>query len=212
MKNFYYLLALYLGFLLLSISFFMVGMLATQILNVRIEDYKQFLYGISAALSAFYVISYFVKRKIIHINYKLGISLKYFRSIIFTGLALVVICHSLFSHLGGLSNEIGGKIVLNYVLPVIIILPIVREIIFRSGIQEILGRITNKHLAILVTSVLYPFSFVLPDLQFTPFHFLQLYFISIILGYIYHYTGSITIPIAINSLHYLFALIASQIK
>ena len=57
MKNFYYLLVLYLGFLLLSISFFMVGMLVGHLAGIS-EIPNELMYSADVILEGGLITSY----------------------------------------------------------------------------------------------------------------------------------------------------------
>ena len=211
MKNIYYSFSLFLAFMILTIAFFQLELIAARIFSINIEYYKQFLYGVSAVLSTLLTVSFILKKNIIQIKTRLKVSLKFARLMIFSGLIFLVICHALFSGTGSRDNEIVGNTLINYILPFVIVVPVSQELIFRNGIQELLSRAINTHFAISVTSVLFAVASALPDFQFTASGFIQSYFVSTILGYGYKYSGSILITITISSLYYLFVLITHYV-
>jgi membrane protease YdiL (CAAX protease family) len=208
MKNIWYSIAAFLVLISLMTLLKLSVMFIIRLANIDYENYRQLIIGMAKAISVLVIMLVLIKNGLIKIKTKSQVSLHSSRIFIFIGLNLLVLIHYTFSR--DLSIEIHYPVYLNHILPIVIIVPIAEELIYRNGIQELLKQSYNIHFSIFTASFLYAMGYVVL-FNFSSAIFIFHFLIGVVLGYCFHYTGSILISISVNLLYRLFVLIALTI-
>lgn len=164
--------------------------------NIEYGDYKPLIFGIYKLLSIIIILIILIRKNIINLDFNLKKPSHYLITVGLVGLLILILLHYSFSSGSSANVQLTIQIFLNAVLPIIIIAPIGEELIFRNGIQKILAKRYNIHLAIIITAVF----FALDHLYFTAtFPILIRHFLAgITLGYCYHFSKTIIVPICVH--------------
>jgi len=173
-------------------------------------DYSSFVYlisGLAKAISAFLIMWFLVKRKTVSIKWKTKVPYLHLVLYSLAALILMVLVHFIISGKSDVNVEFDIQTLLNLIIPTIIVAPLAEELIFRNGIQEILAKKFNPFFAILFASVLFGLDHVLP-LNFDWLLLVNHSISGLILGYVYHFSKSIIVPIFVHFLFNLFLFLS----
>jgi membrane protease YdiL (CAAX protease family) len=209
MKRLLYSFAILFGFLLLAFLFKLLIMFVYRLFYVEYDAYRTAIVGFSKVISGIVVFSILVKKSIVTVKNQLKISLHLTRTIVVLGVIISVFIRYIF--INRVPLEVGNNIFLNYFLPTVLFVPVIEELIYRNGIQELLLQQMDKYSATFVASVFYSIGHVVL-FDFSLLNFSYYFVFGLLLGYSLYFSGSIFVPIIISVVYNLLVLISFNIS